>query len=243
MVDTKELLKASIEVGCDLLRPPSSGDSNAPAKRSIPVIIPIRSLGANHRSRIADHLLALDERDRYLRFGYYAQDAQILRYVESLDFDKDEIFGIYNRRLILIAVAHLAYALEPEYRSCAEFGVSVLKESRGKGYGARLFERAALTASNDGISLMFIHALTENSAMLSIARKAGALVERDGSESEAHLRLPVATLDTRMSEMIDEQIAQADYQLKVQAKNFWNLLAGLEGFRQGVIEVAKRPPP
>jgi GNAT superfamily N-acetyltransferase len=243
MLDTKELLKASLDMGCDLLRPMGSSGSNAPTQRAAPVIVPIRSLGVNHRSRIADHLLTLDDHDRYLRFGYYAQDAQILRYVDSLDFDRDEIFGIYNRRLILIAVAHLAFAQDPECHSCAEFGVSVLKESRGKGYGARLFERAALTASNAGVSLMFIHALTENSAMLAIARNAGALVQRDKSESEAHLRLPTASLDTRMSEMLDEQIAQADYQLKVQAKKFWDLLAGLEGFRQGVMEAAKRPPP
>ena len=51
------------------------------------------------------------------------------------------------------------------------------------------------------------------------------------------------TATVHLTEIIDEQIAQADYQLKVQAKNFWNLLAGLEEFRQGVIEAAKRPPP
>jgi hypothetical protein len=47
-----------------------------------PLLVPIRSLGANHRGRIAQHLLSLEPQDRYLRFGYAAQDQQIDRYVD-----------------------------------------------------------------------------------------------------------------------------------------------------------------
>ena len=32
----------------------------------------------------------------------------------------------------------------------AEFGVSVLKAARGRGYGARLFDRAVMHARNEG---------------------------------------------------------------------------------------------
>lgn len=243
MVETKELIKASIEASLDLLRPPATAGGGVGSVRATPVIVPIRSLGANHRDRIAKHLLSLDDRDRYLRFGYFAQDEHIQAYVDTLDFERDEIFGIYNRRLELIAMAHLACARDAGYESCAEFGVSVLPRARGRGYGARLFERAAMHATNDGVSLMFIHALTENAAMLAIARNAGALVERDGSESEAHLRLPLATLDSRMSEMLDEQIAQTDYRLKVQAKQFWDFLATLQEVRRGVLDAQNRFPP
>ena len=208
MVDTKTLIKASLEAGREFLRPPMERD---PAQRAMPSLVPIRSLGENHRDRIAEHLLALAPHDRYLRFGHWSSDEQIRRYVDSLDFERDEIFGIYNRRLELIAVAHLAYAKDAGHASCAEFGVSVLPSARGRGYGARLFDRAAMHAANDGVSLMFIHALSENAAMLKIARNAGARVERDGTESEAYLRLPPATLDSRVAEMIEEQIAQTDY--------------------------------
>ena len=69
--------------------------------------VPIRSLSARHRPRILAHLLALDMNDRYLRFGYAAGDDQIRRYVERIAFDRDEIFGVFNRRLELIALAHL----------------------------------------------------------------------------------------------------------------------------------------
>ena len=72
-------------------------------------------------------------------------------------------------------------------------------------------------ATNDGVSLLFIHALSENAAMLKIARNAGARMERDGTESEAFLHLPQATLDSQVTELIEEQVAQTDYRIKVQA--------------------------
>ena len=198
-------------------------------------IIPIRSLGENHRERIARHLLSLDPQDRYLRFGYVAQDAQIQKYADQLDFERDEVFGIYDRSLKLIAVAHLAIPAPLDFSQCAEFGVSVLASARGRGYGGRLFERAALNASNAGVRLMFIHALSENVAMLKIARRAGALVERDGSESEAYLQLPDATLETHFTEIVEEQVAQMDYKIKLQAKLFRGFLLSLQPNRESTV--------
>jgi len=197
-------------------------------------LVPIRSLRPRHRAAVLAHLLELSPADRYLRFGYAAQDALIERYVEGLDFDRDQVFGIFNRSLRLIAVAHLAYAQDPKADRCAEFGVSVLPACRGKGLGAKLFARAQLHAQNDRISLLFIHALSENSAMLKIARKAGATVERFGSESDAYLQLPARTLQSQMNEAMDVQIADTDYCLKVQARQFWGILEGIQEVRQQI---------
>ncbi len=243
MLDATNLIKASLEAGRDFLRPPQGSSEDGAVRRSTPLLVPIRSLGANHKSRIAKHLLALDPHDRYLRFGYAAQDEQIQHYVDNLDFERDEIFGIYNRKLKLIAMAHLAFAADKGHGTCAEFGVSVLKASRGRGYGARLFERAAMHASNEGVSMLFIHALSENAAMLKIARNAGARVERDGSESEAFLHLPPATIDSQVTEMIEEQVAQTDYRIKVQAKQFWSFLAEVQEVRRNAIEAQSRVSP
>jgi GNAT superfamily N-acetyltransferase len=217
--------------------PAEQAHSKAPS-----VLVPIRSLGANHRARIARHLMALESQDRYLRFGFAASDEQIQRYVDSLNFERDEIFGIYNRRLDLIAMAHLAFSVDPDLSACAEFGVSVLRSARARGYGARLFDRAAMHARNEGVSRMFIHALSENTAMLKIARNAGATVERDGSESEAHLFLAPATLDSRLTEMLAEQIAQTDYRIKVQVKQFWDFLAEVQKVRRDVQEAQRHLP-
>lgn len=192
--------------------------------------VPIRSMAPRHRARIVAHLTALSERDRYLRFGYAASDGQITKYVDTLDFDRDEVFGIFNRRLEVIAMAHVAYAAGPQRAgqpAMAEFGVSVLHQARGRRYGARLFEHAVLHARNRGCESLFIHALSENSAMLRIARNAGASVERDGSESEAWLKLPPETLRTHMDELFAEHVAELDYQFKCHAHRVNEVLKGI----------------
>jgi GNAT superfamily N-acetyltransferase len=209
---------------------------DADGARPQPPWIPIRSLTARHRGRIAAHLLALPERDRYLRFGYAAGDAQIQRYVDSLDFERDEVFGVFNRKLVLIALAHLAYprADQPGLPHAAEFGGSVLPAARGRGYGARLFEHAMLHTRNRGLDTMFIHALSENTVMLHIARAAGAVVQRDGSESEAFLKLPQETLASRMEQWVGEGAAELDYRLKQQARMVDDLIDAIDEVRQGV---------
>ena len=201
-------------------------------ERTLPHIVPVRALSARHRKRIAQHLLALDPQDRYLRFGYAAQDGHIQGYVDNLNFARDEIYGIYNRALTLIAVAHLALSDDPLRLNCAEFGVSVNHAARGKGYGTLLFERAMTHARNQGIDTMFIHALSENGAMLKIATNAGARVERHGGESEAYLALPPATLDSRFTEAVDDHVGEVDFQLKWQSKRFWQWLGKLQGLRR-----------
>jgi ribosomal protein S18 acetylase RimI-like enzyme len=154
--------------------------------------VPIRSLGPRHRERITSHLLGLEVSDRYLRFGYAANDAQISKYVDMLDFEQDEVFGIFSRRLQLIAMAHLAHSVVAPRKdgpAMSEFGVSVLPHARSRGFGRRLFEHAMLHARNRGVETLLIHALSENTAMLKIARSAGATVVREGSESDAWLKL------------------------------------------------------
>ena len=204
--------------------------------------VPVRELHARDRQDVLAHLLALTEADRYLRFGYPAQDAQIEHYVATLDFVRDRVFGIYNRKLCLIAVAHLAYIHDPQAASCAEFGVSVLPAWRGRGFGTELFARAVLHARNAHIALMFIHALSENTAMLHIAQRAGATVERLGSESEAYLTLPSPTLQSHWHEAVEAQIAETDYRLKAQARQVWALLAGIQQARQAMREEPDRSP-
>ena len=191
--------------------------------------VPIRSLSARHRPRILAHLLALDMNDRYLRFGYAAGDDQIRRYVERIAFDRDEIFGVFNRRLELIALAHLAYEpsvdADPTRPSAAEFGVSVAVRGRGRGYGARLFDHAVLRARNRHVDTIVIHALSENVAMLRIVRNAGATIERTGVDAEAHLRLPPENFASIMASMVEQQLGELDYQFKQGAQHMDTMLA------------------
>jgi RimJ/RimL family protein N-acetyltransferase len=181
-------------------------------------------LKERHRERIGQHLLGLSERDRYLRFGYPASDERIRHYVAELDFKRDELFGIFNRRLELVAMTHLAYAdgqtltgVEGDDRPMAEFAVSVSTVARGRGYGARLFSLAGMHARNRQVDRLFIHALSENTPMLRIAKRAGATVVRDGGESEAWLKLPSDSIASHVEEMISSQAAEIHYGIKRQS--------------------------
>jgi RimJ/RimL family protein N-acetyltransferase len=208
--------------------------SNPPPSPSSPVAapaatwVPIRSLAERHRPRIASHLLSLPAHDRYLRFGFAASDEQVARYVERIDFERDEVLGIFNRRLKLLALAHLAFLDEPGGQAArAEFGVSVVPAARGRGYGRRLFDLAALHARNRGVQTLVIHALSENTAMLHIAAQAGAEVVREGSEAEAVLQLPTGTLVSHVEQMLESNAAEWDYRFKQQARRVQRALDAL----------------
>jgi GNAT superfamily N-acetyltransferase len=219
--------------------PPSIESARASARPQFWSWVPVRSLAPRHRERIAAHLLALDEQARYLRFGYPATDAQINRYVDTLDFDRDEVFGIFNRRLELIAMAHLAHPVDPPRTGVplmSEFGVSVLAHARRRGFGGRLFEHAVLHARNRGVSALFIHALSENTAMLKIARDAGATVRREGSETEAWLELPPDSFASHIDEVMGVHAAELDYRLKARFKQFGDLLGSDEDDQEPVKE-------
>jgi len=220
------------------------GTPQAPAPADAPPNwswVPIRSLGPRHRERITSHLLSLDASDRYLRFGYPATDAQMSKYVDMLDFEHDEVFGIFNRRLELIAMAHLAHpTVLPAAGAAAmsEFGVSVVPSARSRGFGRRLFEHAMLHARNRGMQTLFIHALSQNTAMLKIARNAGATVERSGSESDAWLRLPPDTLASHVDEIVEQQAAEIDYRLKQGAKRIGGMLNAIGEVKASLGKVA-----
>jgi RimJ/RimL family protein N-acetyltransferase len=213
-------------------------EATAASQANSPHVVPIRSLSVRHRERIAQHILALSAHDRYLRFGYQASDEQVRRYVQDMDFNRDEIYGIFNRRLQLIAMAHLAFSSDPKNASCAEFGVSVSESARGKGLGTHLFARAILHARAEGVDMLFIHALSENEAMLKIARKAGAVVESYGGEVEAHVRLPAQDFGDRVEiavkDAVEDGLGEVDYRLKLRALQFWEFLGALQEIRQGV---------
>jgi len=201
-------------------------------------IVPICHLRPYNLSDIQKHLLSLSPQDRYLRFGYAASDEHISRYVQSLNFERDEIYGIFNSDLQILAMAHLAFntrtELPEDKRITAEFGVSVQASARGRGYGYQLFRRALMHARNAKASSILIHALSENAPMIKIARRAGATLERDGSETQALLSVPKRNLESRITEFLTDQYAQTNYQIKEDVQNFWNFWVQVQEIRQGV---------
>ena len=169
----------------------------------------IRELSRAERPALERHFLALDAQDRRLRFGVPLNDFAIRSYVARIDFERDAVFGVCGDDLHLAGAAHLARA-----RGHAELGISVLESHRNSGIGAALLARAHLRARNWGVHALFVHCLTENGAMMRLARRQGMALVTEREESDAWLALPPADAATHFGEVFEQRAALFDYALK-----------------------------
>jgi GNAT superfamily N-acetyltransferase len=189
-----------------------------------PVTVPVKRLSGADRPALAAHFVQLGDEDRRLRFGSPRSDDSLREYVESLEFDRDGVFGAFDDDLALAGVAHVA--VSPEF---AELGVSVLPAARKHGIGTALFERANLFARTHYIRTMFTHCLMENRAMMRIARKTGMVVVTESGEADARLDLPPAGMSTITREMMADRVALLDYAMKAQLTAARRLAASWRG--------------
>lgn len=193
---------------CPLPSTPPAVGAAAPGVRRW---VPIRSLHDGHRPRVRTHLLALDDEDRVRRFGHRAGDELIGHYVDQLDFERDHLFGTFDRRLELLTLGHLALATDGR---SAEFAVSVLPRARGRGLGTQLFAHAITHARNHGVQTLFLHLARDNTAMMAIVQHAGALIDFDGADAMAELALQGQTLGTQIGALLASQAAEVDFRFK-----------------------------
>ena len=181
-------------------------------------LLPLRLTDAD-RPRLVEHFLLLDEDDLRLRFGMAKTPDALADYVaRGIDFGRDGVFGIHDDELALLGVAHVAIG-----PGMAEFGVSVLAAHRGRGLGSALLDRAHNFARSRFIPAMFMHCLTENRAMMHMARKAGMEIATESGEADAWVKLARPDAGTMASELLQQRVAVFDYALKAQ-------LAAARGF-------------
>ena len=187
----------------------------------------VKELGERDRRRMLRHFLALDNSDRLLRFGIQLPDERIEHYVAGIDFRRDIVLGVFNRRFQLVGVGHLAFApsdTDPararatEKERVAEFGVSVSSSARRQGVGSRLFERAAIHCRNSDVDTLYMQCLSSNKTMMHIAKKAGMEIKREHGEADAYLHLPPPSPSSVMKEALEEQFAMIDYTMKANAR-------------------------
>lgn len=190
--------------------------------------IPVLQLSPANRAALSRHFLALTPEDLRLRFEHVICQESLLRYVDSIDFDSDAVFGVFDGSLELAGVAHLGLR-----GPVAEFGVSVVPGHRGEGIGTALFERSFAYARNHVIHTLFMHCLKENGAMMHIARKSGMEIVLDSAEAEAHLKVPPGDPVSFTGEMLSERVALFDFALKSQ-------FAAARMIAEAVAEAAKK---
>lgn len=182
----------------------------------------IVSFSSLHRSAMKAHFLSLDENDRLLRFGLILKNESIVSYVDNIDFNHDVLFGVFDARLNLVGVGHLAFPLKMDGK--AEFGISVIKSYRGKGVASQLFERAIIHCRNLSIHTLAIQYLTRNAPVMHIARKLGMKVVSGRGDSDACLTISPGNSVTFITEVASEQVATLDYTLKANFSFFTRFL-------------------
>ena len=79
--------------------------------------------------------------------------------------------------------------------------------------------------------------------MPSIARKAGATVVREGSESEACLELPPADFSSQVGELLAEGLARTDYHFKAGVKQVRGVIDLVHEIREGVRDARDQTRP
>jgi len=174
----------------------------------------VKELARIDRAALESHFLALGADDRRLRFGALLNDGAIRAYVARIDFERDAAFGVLDDELSLIGVAHVARGDRH-----AELGVSVWSRHRGEGIGAKLLERAHTRARNWGVRALFMHCLSENAAMMHLARKQGMRIQAASGEADAWLTLPPADASSHFGEVFAQRVALLDAAFKTQLVN------------------------
>lgn len=220
-------------------------DLSAAGRKPVPAVdgkpaVRVKELSERDRRRLLMHFLELDDADRLLRFGTPLPDELITKYVQKMDFARDSVFGVYDGKLNLVGVGHLAFAPREALPVVAgatlkervgELGVSVSESARGMGIGSKLFERAAIHCRNGDVDTLYMHCLATNQTMIHIAHKAGMEIFREHGEADAYLKLLPANPGSVLQEAVEEQVASFDYAVKAntRAANKW--LENLPGFK------------
>lgn len=185
--------------------------------------VPVLQLSETNRDAMRRHFLTLSDEDLRLRFEHVISENTLLRYADSIDFERDAVFGVFDADLGLAGVAHLGLR-----GGVAEFGVSVAPGHRGEGIGTALYRRAYEYSRNHRITTLFVHCLKENAAMMHIARKAGMEIVLDAAEVEAHLHVPPGDPLSYTEEFLDNRVGLFDLALKSQflaARTFTEAMA------------------
>lgn len=173
--------------------------------------IQIREVSRAERPALCGHFLVLGPDDRRLRFGTPLSDYSVRQYVARIDFGNDAVFAVADDELEFLGVAHLARG-----NGHAELGVSVLQGYRGQGVGGALLERAHLHARNWSVRALFMHCLTENAAMMRLARRQRMEIVSEAGEADAWLKLPPPDAASHFGAVFAQRIALFDYALKSQ---------------------------
>ena len=106
----------------------------------------------------------------------------------------------------------------------------IAHDSYGRAFGLRaLLGRATAHVRNRSIANLYMHCLSENAAMMHIARKSGMTIVAAAGDADAHLALSPADPASITGEYMTDRFALYDYALKAHVAAWKRVNAALEG--------------
>lgn len=109
--------------------------------------------------------------------------------------------------------------------ACVEFGVMVAEAYRNRGVANGLLEFSIVWARNRGYSDLYMHCLSYNAPIKHLVRKHGLLIETQGTESDASLKIPPTNIFSVGHELVLRQQNAFNYGLKHNIQSFKRVLA------------------
>ena len=171
-------------------------------------MLPIRRLLDSELDKYEQHLLALDDNSKHLRFAYRVTDAAIIKFMQTVKDNAHlhKIFVIENSNLDVVGVGHISIA-----DGNMELALSVLPAYQGKGYGHELMGRCLEWCRNRGITNGFMVCLQSNNTIKHLASKHGLKMTSEYGETTADIILPEATAESYAREVFASNLAAFDH--------------------------------
>jgi GNAT superfamily N-acetyltransferase len=181
----------------------------------------IRRITEYERDVVKAFYLALSPDDRRKRFCSMLSDDTLSRYVESVDFMRQTVLGVFNEHAQLIGLAELAPAAAE-----SELAFAVRPDMRRRRIGTSLMEHILLDARMSGIGKVFVIFLSDNLPMRRLARNAGMMLKTEGSQGYASRELTAPRADELSRWFMQAAFAHGEYFSVLGIERWRSLLNG-----------------
>ena len=149
----------------------------------------IRPLSGLERVAVWHHLKELGEDDLHLRFGMKTTPEKLLKYVQSINLNRDIALGLFDTvNGKMMGFVHGGTYSEKGW-PVTEVGISIHPTLQGKGWGTVLLEEVMHRAQALGATKLVVQTLTHNHAIRKILRKKGGAGIVSGQELTAEFPL------------------------------------------------------
>jgi GNAT superfamily N-acetyltransferase len=170
----------------------------------------VRRLLVPEYPKYREHLKALDEDSKLLRFGHRVTDEVIDKLCDIIEEDSLHhiLFCIENENLELVAVGHIAT------KDGMELAFSVLKEYQKQGFGNKLMTRCIQYCRTHGILKGCMVCLSSNAVIKHLCIKNGIHIHTEYGETMADVELDQPNVTTYVNEQVASNLAVFDYMSK-----------------------------